>query len=217
MLLPVAILGLRSGLHGPVRSTSLNGPAMLATETAGLSEACQDEAAVRLDAEAAFSLLDLDGDGSVSKVEFGKYLVTFGYTAAASTKIFNQLDLDQNGDICLQELRDGLDEYCSCGECEPKFVEDVHAEADALFDAADLNGDNAIDLEELQKVLLARGRYTEDAVACIYRSLDADGNGEIERDELREGFLNFSRLRKAMVSIVTTLVKKKAWATPAQE
>ena len=215
MLLPVAIVALRStSLVGPAAVVNRQAIRMFAADGDGLLVACQDEDAVRLDAEAAFSLLDLNGDGAVSKDEFGKYLITFGYTASASSKIFKQLDLDGNGDINLSELRDGLDEYCSCGECEPKFIEEVYTEADALFDAADVNGDGGIDLEELQKVLLARDRYTEDAVASIYKSLDADGNGEIEREELREGFLNFARLRKAMVAVVTTLVKNKAWATP---
>ena len=51
------------------------------------------------------------------------------------------------------------------------------------LEVADVNGDGGIDLEELQKVLLAKDRYTEDAVASIYKSLDADGNGEIDFDE----------------------------------
>ena len=138
------------------------------------AEPCQDEDAIKADAEIAFALLDLDGNGSVEQTEFEKYLLTYGYTPPAVAKIFSTLDLDGNGEISLQELRDGLVEYCRCAACEPEFIEQTHAEADALFDAADTNGDGELSPEELRSHLLERGRYTAEAVECIFRSIDAN-------------------------------------------
>ena len=56
-------------------------------------EPCQDEAAVRADAEAAFRLLDLDGNGEVSSEEMKSYLGQYRYTDAAVEKIYAALDL----------------------------------------------------------------------------------------------------------------------------
>lgn len=205
------------------------------------AEPCQDEDAIKADAETAFALLDLDGNGSVERAEFEKYLLTYGYTPSAVAKIFSTLDLDGNNEISLQELRDGLVEYCRCGACEPKVIEQSHAEADALFAAADTNDDGELSSDELRVHLLERGRYTAEAVDCIFRSIDANvcrvarslstlrpagwacysracarlraqSDGGLSRDELRSGFLQYERLRLAMVAVVTTLVRKKEWS-----
>ena len=59
---------------GPAHLTAAKAPttrrfAILAAATAQ-AEPCQDEEAIRADAEGAFSLLDLNGDGAVSQREF---------------------------------------------------------------------------------------------------------------------------------------------------
>ena len=41
-------------------------------------------------------------------------------------------------------------------------------------------------------------------------------DGGISREELRTGFLQYERLRLAMVAVVTTLVKNKQWS-PSQK
>ena len=90
------------------------------------AEPCQDEASIRADAEAAFRLLDLDGDGEISEVEMKAYLLQFKYTESAVDKVYEALDMDGCGVIHLDDLQDGLAEYCRCESCEPKFVEQVH-------------------------------------------------------------------------------------------
>lgn len=176
---------------------------------------CQDEEAIRADATTAFRLLDLNGDGEISDVEFTQYLLQFRYTESAIAKITSALDANGDGNICIDELRDGLAEYCRCESCEPKFVAEVEAEADAMFAVCDLNSDGAISSAELHSHLTNIG-YSEVAVDAVFRSLDTDDDGELSLSEMRAGFLSYSRLRQAMTAVVTTLVKKKQWA-PSQK
>merc|ERR1719473_7778 len=51
-------------------------------------EPCQDEDGIRADAEAAFRLLDLDGNGEISVGEMKSYLRQFKYTGPAVDKIY---------------------------------------------------------------------------------------------------------------------------------
>jgi len=199
----------------PTRTTVAPRQAVQLRMAVDSAEPCQDEDAIKADAEMAFALLDLNGNGSVEQTEFEKYLLTYGYTPPSVLKIFSALDLDGNGEISLHELRDGLVEYCRCAACEPEFIEQSHAEADALFDAADANDDDELSPDELRAHLLERGRYTGQAVEGIFRSIDANSDGGLSREELRTGFLQYERLRLAMVAVVTTLVKNKQWS-PSQ-
>lgn len=180
-----------------------------------MAEACQDETGIRADAEAAFRLLDLDGDGEITDAELKSYLKEFNYSGSAIEKIYAALDMDGCGIIHLEDLQDGLAEYCRCSKCEATFVAEVHAEADGMFDLVDTDGDGTISVGEMRNHLLKNG-YTEAASDAVFRSLDTDGNGTLDRVELRDGFLKYSMLREAIVAVVTTLVKQKRWS-PAQQ
>lgn len=177
---------------------------------------CQDDAGIRADAEAAFRLLDLDGDGTVSYDELASYLRQFKYTESASQKIYDALDMDGCGTIHLDDLKDGLSEYCRCSKCEVKFVEKVHAEADGLFAMVDTDSDGEVSADELRTHLVSSGEYTEDAADAIFVNLDADGSGGIDRQELRDGFVKYALLREAVIAVVTNLVKNKLWSPKAQ-
>ena len=175
---------------------------------------CQDESGIKADAEAAFRLLDLNGDGGVCKAEFAKYLRQYKYTDSAADKIFEALDFDSNGEVSMSELRDGLVDYCRCSQCEPNMESAIKANADSMFAEIDMNSDGEISTTELRQLLLSRN-YTDDAVDAVFLSLDTNNDGTLSREELRTGFIKYERLRMAMVAIVTTLVKLKRWS-PAQ-
>ena len=130
-------------------------------------------------------------------------------------KIYAALDMDQCGVINMVDLEDGLAEYCRCSQCQPKFVAQIHAQADEIFEEVDVNGDGAISTDELRGWLLTHG-YTESAATEVFRSLDTDGNGELSQEEMRDGFFRYATLRQAVVAVVTTLVKNKRWS-PAQQ
>ena len=179
-----------------------------------MDETCQDEVGIRADAEAAFRLLDLDGDGEISQSEMKSYLQQFKYTESAADKIYAALDMDSCGVVHLDDLQDGLAEYCRCSKCEPTFVEQVHADADAMFEQIDINGDGEISTDELRGHLLSL-QYSEVAADAVFSNLDIDGNGSLDREELRSGFLKYSMFREAIVAVVKTLVQKKLWA-PSQ-
>ena len=181
-----------------------------------MAEVCQDEAGIREDADAAFRLLDLDGDGEVSVLEMRSYLQQFNYRDSAVEKIYDALDVDGCGVIHLEDLQDGLAEYCRCEKCETDFKDAVYAEADAMFELVDVNGDGEISTTEMRDHLATHG-YTEAAADAVFRSLDGDDNGSLDRDEMRSGLLKYSMLREAIIAVVKTLVKTKKWSPMQQK
>lgn len=72
----------------------------------------------------------------------------------------------------------------------------LHDDADAVFNVIDVDGNGSISEEELVTHLVSAG-YKAEAVAKIFEKLDTDKSGELSRDELRAGFLNYTPLRKA--------------------
>ena len=61
---------------------------------------------------------------------------------------------------------------------------EIHADADAVFNVIDVDGDGTVTLTEITDHLEKSG-YKPDAVAKIFEKLDTDKSGCISRDELR--------------------------------
>jgi len=70
-----------------------------------------DEEAIRGFADNSFRFLDTNADGTISGEELKNFLFRFGYTEAAAQKMFQELDVDGNGELSLDELRLALKDY----------------------------------------------------------------------------------------------------------
>ena len=66
---------------------------------------------VHKDADAVFSVIDTDGNGSISADELTTHLVSCGYKSEAVAKIFATLDTDGDGELSREELRAGMVNY----------------------------------------------------------------------------------------------------------
>mmetsp|Transcript_27299 Transcript_27299/g.56920 ORF Transcript_27299/g.56920 Transcript_27299/m.56920 type:complete len:240 (+) Transcript_27299:91-810(+) len=113
-------------------------------------------ATIRRNAEATFAVIDVDGSGSLSRDELTKHLSVSGYNDDTITKIFNKMDVNKDDEISLSEFQTGM------------------VLLSALQSAPGLGNYNAEFVKEI----------CEDADQ-VFQSCDADGNGEIDRRELR--------------------------------
>ena len=123
--------------------------------------------------DAVFDAIDADGAGAgISNDELRWHLRGKGYGDETIDRFFETLDVNFD------------------------HGEDVRADADAIFDKIDADGDGTISNDELRTHFRERG-YTDIAIDKIFATLDVDLDGEISRDELCEAFVKYSALRFA--------------------
>ncbi|WP_256220676.1 EF-hand domain-containing protein [Streptomyces sp. CC53] len=60
---------------------------------------------------AIFDIMDTDGDNTISKAEFKKYLDVWGITDPGAMDTFHELDLDGDGEISRQEFIRAVREF----------------------------------------------------------------------------------------------------------
>lgn len=73
---------------------------------------------------------------------------------------------------------------CEVAATPTANLAEIHADADAVFNVIDVDGDGTVTLTEITDHLEKSG-YKPDAVAKIFEKLDTDKSGCISRDELR--------------------------------
>lgn len=150
------------------------------------------------EADAFFAAIDDDGDGYISFVELTEHLEGLGFNPGAIDHVFDMLDVNRDGDISQDEMRDSFAKYD-----DPVLRIALGLglkESDAIFSAIDTNGDGEISMAELTAYLSQKG-YVEgggDVVGSIFRTLDANSDGSISRAELRQGYSEYAEIREAL-------------------
>jgi Ca2+-binding EF-hand superfamily protein len=159
---------------------------------------------INKDADTIFSVIDKNGDGSISQEEMTNHMTKAGYAKAAVENIFKKLDFNSDGGISKQEFRSGLVKFAALrtapglGAYNSGFVKEIGQDSDHLFKTVDTDRSGFISFKELQEHMRRTTEYSDAAIANIFIMLDENTDGEISSEELRDAFVRSSALRQAL-------------------
>ena len=172
---------------------------------AASAEGGDEVAAIHADADAIFSVVDMNGDDVITFDELTAHLLDCGYSEDAVGAIFAALDEDLSGTLSRDELRAGLVRHGSLRDARGlggdyyRSPADVRDDADAVFAMIDVDGDGSITNAELREHLRERG-YADAAVDKIFATLDVNFDGGLSQEELRAAFARYVRATAALLS-----------------
>ena len=162
-------------------------------------------------ADAAFNVIDRNGDESVTKEELAAHLLLARYGEPQIAALFDTVDVNNDGTVSRTELREAfvrhppLRSAPGMGTLSKSKRAAVHDEADALFTKLDIDQSGTLSIQELSTHLMAmedesrpESWYSEKAIKNIWSTLDADGNGELTRSEFRGGYVRYRAMRLAL-------------------
>jgi len=155
--------------------------------------------------QALWKQLDKDGNGTISKKEWGKgvsknwkTMAKFfgGCTVAEVGKTFSILDVDGSGDLTWEEFEgaiSGMD--TSLRLASALATTEGAAELKALFDGLDKDGDGRVTGKEWGSALNKNkdvmskyfGGKTMKQIGQAFKRIDADGSGDLTWDEFVAG------------------------------
>lgn len=140
---------------------SLNAAIAIACLTLAAGAGAAAESPAGPPPEERWNAVDTDGDGSLSRAEAEA-------GAPGMARNFDRLDANADGQLTREEIR----------AQRAQMREQARAQAEQRWAATDTNGDGAIDLAEAQTGM--------PRAAANFGRLDADGNGLLSREEMRQ-------------------------------
>ena len=136
-------------------------------------------------AQAVFSKIDSNGDGSISKTELEDAATSVGDTTQAADTLYAQLDPNGTGSVDQQTFTDAFTQALRAHHHYHGHHQQVAASTAIDTTSSATNDANALDAV----TALLKGSDTSQSLSDILKSLfaqiDADGNGSISQSELQ--------------------------------
>ena len=132
-------------------------------------------------------MLDVDNSGTIDLKELSYHLSQLNdgnddYSSPEDImKLFQKLDIDENGEISRQEFRTTILQNDATSVTN-SLTQQVSA--DMIFRLLDKDKNGTIDLEELM-LHLSQSGYTKNQIRTLFDKMDIDQNGYISKDEFR--------------------------------
>merc|ERR1712071_468487 len=141
----------------------------------GLSE---DEVS---DLKEAFSMFDIDGDGTITIIELREVMKSLGQnpTEKELKQMIRSVDADGNNEI-------DFDEFLILMSSKKPSSDDPDKELRDAFAVFDDDNSGSISREELKKLMKNLGQSLSDGeLDAMMDEVDTDGNGEIDFNEFK--------------------------------
>jgi len=132
-----------------------------------------------------FTMMDADGNGSISRSEFQRALSSCSMPASSIEKLFSEADSDNSGSISMLEWMRAVRKFPELtnprlGKPAPAFEE--YLSPMDYFTRMDTDASGQVSKAELSAAL-SRSNLSPKAIQLIFEKVDADSSGEISMME----------------------------------
>ncbi|WP_418287523.1 EF-hand domain-containing protein [Lentzea guizhouensis] len=137
-----------------------------------------------------FTAMDADGDGYLDETDFRALTARWVSMRGGDDELLSGVMMGWWATLAAASGRDrvSIDDVLSIVEALPKTPEAVTSTADAMFGAVDENRDDYISQPEYQAMISA---WLGHRASTDFPSLDADGDGQLSREEFAELWYEF--------------------------
>ena len=101
-------------------------------------------------------------------------------------RLFRQIDTNRDGELSVEEMRAAMEKEGM-----------RYSEIRVLMSSIDANHNNRINYTEFLASIIGDALFSEENLRRVFRVLDRDGNGMVERQELLELFRGSCELRQS--------------------
>ena len=157
------------------------------------------------DGERVMVSLDDGGPGSSSLIKVKPKQIELAQSAKMMRRSMNgssQRNLNRSTQSNMSRQMSGRSDMFedNASGAEEEIMETLHS-ADAMFDLADTSGDGLISQKEFEQYMMEHTDHDMDTIRECFYLIDVDGNGDVNRDEVRNAFLKKRReLRQGEMS-----------------
>jgi len=152
-----------------------------------------------------FNDVNLDGDGSISLMEFRKHMaITRPELQPMAASIFNSIDNRRTGKVSFKRLLERMYPDASSKDIKTLLImarprdylpktkpdQELMDEVEEIFQIYDDDHSGTLDEEEFVFAMSETARYSEEDAKKMFVEIDVDGSGEVSFEEFQVWFVS---------------------------